>query len=207
MAFTGFNESDFETFLIEGLDERMTAIQERIQPKFKALSESIIPQLESITGSEMHLHVARHARRKVNPPQDTWSAYCHDKRGYKKHPHFQIGLFDDHVFIWLAHIYELPHKEDIANRFIENKSSILETLPVHFDVSMDHMKKPSQKVSEIDLDATLKRFKEVKKGEFLVGRKIASTDPLLKDGDAFINTVIDTFQTVSPLYKIAMRDI
>ncbi|ADH99122.1 DUF1054 domain-containing protein [Salisediminibacterium selenitireducens] len=207
MAFTGFNETDFETFSIEGLDERMTAIQERIQPKFKALSDSIIPELESITGSDMHLHVARHARRKVNPPQDTWSAYCHNKRGYKKHPHFQIGLFDDHVFIWLAHIYELPHKEDIADRFIENKSSILETLPGDFDISMDHMKKPSQKVSEIDLDDTLKRFKEVKKGEFLVGRKIDSADPLLKDSEAFIKTVIDTFQTVAPLYKIAMRDM
>ena len=207
MTFTGFNETDFETFSIEGLDERMTAIQERIQPKFKALSDSIIPQLESITGSDMHLHVARHARRKVNPPQDTWSAYCHDKRGYKKHPHFQIGLFDDHVFIWLAHIYELPHKEEIANRFIENKSSILEILPGHFDISMDHMKKPSQKVSEIDLDVTLKRFKEVKKGEFLVGRKIDSKDPLVKDGETFIKTVIETFETVSPLYKIAMRDM
>nr|MBU5222976.1 DUF1054 family protein [Vibrio cholerae] len=32
MSFTGFTQKDFDTFTIDGLDARMEAIQERIQP-------------------------------------------------------------------------------------------------------------------------------------------------------------------------------
>ncbi|WP_397261357.1 DUF1054 family protein [Peribacillus simplex] len=29
-----------------------------------------------LTGDEMYPHVAKHARRKVNPPNDTWVAFA-----------------------------------------------------------------------------------------------------------------------------------
>lgn len=96
MDFTGFMEEDFDAFTIDGLDERMEAIRERIQPKFKSIGDELSGPLSEMTGKEMHVHIAKHARRTKNPPNDTWMAFCHDKRGYKKHPHFQIGLFDDH---------------------------------------------------------------------------------------------------------------
>ncbi len=41
MTFSGFEAKDFDTFTIEGLDERMEAIQKRIQPKFKQISEEL----------------------------------------------------------------------------------------------------------------------------------------------------------------------
>ena len=34
-------------------------------------------------------HVAKHARRSVNPPKDTWVAFATSKRGYKMLPHFK----------------------------------------------------------------------------------------------------------------------
>jgi hypothetical protein len=33
-------------------------------------------------------------------------AFANSKRGYKKLPHFQIGLWDTHMFVWFAIIYE-----------------------------------------------------------------------------------------------------
>lgn len=45
MSFTGFTQHDFDTFAIEGLDGRMEAIRERIQPKFKALGDSLAQDL------------------------------------------------------------------------------------------------------------------------------------------------------------------
>lgn len=108
MRFTGFTDSDFETFQIEGLEERMEAIEDRIRPKFRTIGQELTDELSARLGSEMFLHIAKHARRTVNPPQDTWLAIAANKRGYKKHPHFQVGLFDDFVFVWLAFIYELP---------------------------------------------------------------------------------------------------
>ncbi|RKL68867.1 hypothetical protein CR203_02160 [Salipaludibacillus neizhouensis] len=206
MSFKGFGKEDFTSFEFKGLEERMAAIQERIQPKFKAIAEDITDDLSSKVGHDMYLHIARHARRKVNPPVDTWSAYCHNKRGYKQHPHFQIGLFDDHVFIWLAFIYELPNKTEIATRFLEDIESITETIPKDFVISEDHMKKHAEPLETIDLEKTLTRFRDVKKGEFLIGRQIDANDSLLGNGEEFIKCVKDTFDTLTPLYKMALRE-
>ncbi len=202
--FSGFTERDFETFSIEGLEDRMTAIQERIQPKFKEIGEILCDDLAIISGNEMFLHIAKHARRTVNPPKDTWMAICHNKRGYKKHPHFQVGLFDDHVFIWFALIYEIPNKKQIAETFLTNIDSVYETIPKDFVISLDHMKKDATLVKDIDkteLEKKLVRFRDVKKVEFLVGRHICATDPILKDGDQFMNIAKNTMETLIPLYK------
>jgi uncharacterized protein YktB (UPF0637 family) len=205
MPFTGFTDIDFETFHIEGLDNRMAAIQERIQPKFRALGEVLKPDLEAMIGTEMHLHIAKHARRTVNPPKDTWLAIANNKRGYKKHPHFQVGLFDDFVFVWLAFIYELPNKQEMAQTFLEHIDVLKQAIPKDYVISMDHMKKDATPVGETDLEAVLRRFRDVKKAEFLVGKHIGKDDPLLKDGDGFIQMVKDTFETLVPIYKLAYK--
>lgn len=205
MTFTGFTKEDFNTFYIEGLDERMEAIQERIQPKFQAIYDALAEDIDQIAGQEMYLHIARHARRTKNAPNDTWSAYCHNKRGYKKHPHFQVGLWGDHLFIWLAYIYELPHKSEIANKFLTEMDDIKQILPADFAISLDHMKNEAITVAEADLQQCLERFKKVKKAEFLVGRRIAADDPLVADGDALLQTIKETLQTVAPLYRSSLE--
>lgn len=204
MKFDGFNQNDFETFTIDGLEERMEAIQTRIQPKFKEIGQELTDSLSAKIGSEMFLHIAKHARRTVNPPKDTWLAIAGNKRGYKQHPHFQLGLFDDHVFIWLAYIYELPHKSSIANTFLENIDQFSTAIPKDFVVSMDHMKKESFPITEIDLEKTLIRFRDVKKAEFLVGKQIAANDPILKDGQRFAELVESTYDTLLPFYKLSI---
>ncbi|MFC4404710.1 DUF1054 domain-containing protein [Gracilibacillus xinjiangensis] len=205
MQFNGFDKQDFETFYIEGLDERMSAIQERIQPKFRAIHELVNPDLEEIVGREMHLHIAKHARRTVNPPKDTWSAYCHNKRGYKKHPHFQIGLWHDNLFIWLAYIYELPHKAEIASKFLQDMEAIKATIPNHYYISLDHMKNEAQPISSTDIAKALERFKKVKKGEFLIGQRFNVNDPIVLDGNKLVKEIKETFRTVSPLYLSSME--
>lgn len=203
---SGFTENDFECFSIEGLEARMTAIQTRIQPKFKELGNILSGDLSALSGNEMFLHIAKHARRKVNPPKDTWMAIGHDKRGYKKHPHFQVGLFDDHVFIWFALIYEVPNKKQIAEAFLDNLDTIYETIPNDFVISLDHMKKEASKTNDLDkkdLEKMLIRFRDVKKAEFLVGRHVLPNDPILKDGDQFLNLAKNTMETLMPLYRLS----
>ena len=204
-TFAGFEQKDFETFMIEGLDARMEALQERIQPKFKAIGETLCPDLAILAGNEMFLHIAKHARRTVNPPKDTWLAICHDKRGYKKHPHFQIGVFDDHVFIWLAFIYEIPNKSDIAKRFLNNLDSIENRIPSDYVISLDHTQKAAYSMDELrgkGFEEALERFRDVKKSEFLVGRHILSNDPILKNGNEFLGMAKHTFETLMPIYKM-----
>lgn len=83
MDFNGFKQTDFDTFHIDGLEARMEAIQTRIQPKFRELGEILKDNLSMKLGNEMYLHIAKHARRTVNPPKDTWLAISDNKRGYK----------------------------------------------------------------------------------------------------------------------------
>lgn len=205
MTFTGFTKHDFDTFRLDGLDERMTAIQNRIQPKFSALGSELKDDLSAMLGQEMFLHIARHARRKVNPPNDTWLAIANNKRGYKQHPHFQVGLFDDHVFIWLAFIYELPGKKEIAQTFLKQTDQLNAAVPDHYVVSLDHLKKAAEPWDSLDLEAALERFRDVKKAEFLIGRHIQADDPVLQDGDAFYQLVKETFETLLPVYQLAYR--
>ncbi len=207
MGFKGFSEQDFQTFSIEGLDDRMESIRDHIQPKFKELGDILVQDISALAGGEMYLHIAKHLRRTVNPPKDTWLAICHDKRGYKKHPHFQIGLFEDHVFIWLAYIYELPNKKEIAKGFIKQARIIHKSIPSSYVLSLDHTKKESLKINDLtkkEFIGTLERFRDVGKAEFLVGRHVQADDELLKDGEAFIEFARDTFKTLMPIYKLSL---
>lgn len=205
MSFNGFSQHDFNTFKIEGLENRMNAIRERIQPKFKAIGEDMTDYLTELLETEMHLHVAQHARRTVNAPNDTWSAYCHNKRGYKKHPHFQIGLFDDRLFVWLAFIYELPYKQEIAELFLDHFDDLKEAIPADYVISMDHMKKDATSMIDIDLHASLERFKNVKKAELLIGKQFDTTDPIVQDGEQLVNEIKKIYQTLAPIYKLSFQ--
>ena len=113
---------------------------ERIQPVFRQIGQDVSPDLTVHLAEDMYVHIAQHARRKVNPPNDTWMAFSPNKRGYKKHPHFQVGLLDDHLFIWLAYIYELPNKSQYATKLLEQQQ-LLHALPSDFVISYDHRKR------------------------------------------------------------------
>lgn len=202
MTFTGFKQSDFDVFTIEGLTERMSAIQENIQPKFKQIGSQLMDDVSAIAGSEMHLHIAKHARRTVNPPNDTWLAIAGNKRGYKKHPHFQVGLWDDRLFIWLAFIYELPNKTKIAQNFLDH-TDIFKELPQDFQISLNHMKKDAESLDSIDLEKALARFRDIKKAEFLIGKQLSPTDSVVQNGDELIHYIKHVYQQLIPFYRLA----
>lgn len=207
MSFQGFTPSDFQTFTIDGLEARMEAIRERIQPKFKAIGEALLDDVSLLAGNEMHLHIAKHLRRKTNAPKDTWMAFSSNKRGYKQHPHFQVGLFDDHLFIWFALIYELPHKQAIASTYLQQLQQFIDIIPQHYVISLDHTKKeslPAGNLSETDWEHALVKFRDLKKTELLIGRHLQANDPVLTDGEAFIETVKETITELMPLYRLAI---
>ncbi|QAS51146.1 YktB family protein [Halobacillus litoralis] len=203
-TFTGFTQEDFDVFSIPGLENRMEALRERISPKLEAVATELAPDVTAMTGDEMFVHVARHLRRKTNPPNDTWAALASNNRGYKKLPHFQIGLWESHVFIWFAVIYESPIKQDFAYKLEENKKDILDHIPEDFVWSVDHTKPEAIPQSDVDSEKfsnMTERLKTVKKAEILCGRHIARGDGRLKDPGAFLDLCKETFQTLEPLYR------
>lgn len=206
MTFQGFTSEDFDVFDIPGLEERMVGIRERIQPKFREIGEQLSDDLTVLTGKDMYLHIARHARRKVNPPVDTWLAFSPSKRGYKQYPHFQIGLFDDRVFIWLACIYEIADKHAVADRLLADIDRLRDALPEDAHLSTDHMIKDARTVSGMsrsDWESCLHRFRNVKNAELLIGRQIDKDEDIVRSGERFIEYARQLLRQLAPIYKLA----
>jgi uncharacterized protein YktB (UPF0637 family) len=208
MDFKGLNNEDFDVFQIDGLEARMEALKEKIRPKLESLGHYFSPTLTTLTGDEMHVHVAKHARRTINPPKDTWVAFANNPRGYKMLPHFQIGLWNTHLFIWFAVIYEAPNKQEFASRFTKKINKIYTEIPKDFVWSLDHMKPVSLQhgdLSKDDLLGMFERLENVKKAEILCGYEIKRKDVFKLSPEEFLKQVDYVFNKVAPLYKIALN--
>ena len=208
MDFSGFTNDDFDVFLIDGLEARMEALKTTIRPKLEKLGAYFAPTLSSLTGDEMFVHVAKHARRTINPPKDTWVAFAANPRGYKMMPHFQIGLWHTHLFIWFAVIYEAPDKEVMAERFIKKAAKIYKDTPKEYSWSLDHTKPETikhQQLSKADLLTQFERLKTVKKAELLCGYTIDREMVMELGGTGLLTQIEEVFHKVSPLYKMALN--
>ncbi|MEK5039701.1 YktB family protein [Sporosarcina sp. FSL K6-3457] len=197
-------KDDFDVFSIEGLENRMEALQNKIQPKFAILGRHFADRLSAHGTDEFFPHVAKHARRTVNPPRDSWVAFAPAKRGYKALPHFQIGLWGTHLFIIVAVIYENPDKKGIAERLSEQLDS-LTTLPASYIVSGDHMKPDAVSIDATGSEgviALLDRLQTVKKAEFLVGRHLSREEAASMSTDEFMAFAEETFDCLLPVYDI-----
>lgn len=200
-----FTQEDFNVFSIEGLKPRMDEIRKTIQPKFKEIGTVVSDDLSSLLGTKsLPVHIAQHLRRTKNPPQDTWCAVGGDKRGYKKYPHFQLGLYQSHLFIWLAFIDNPQFEKEMAQSFIDN-NKVIQKLPSDFVVSYDHTKEDVLPINDSGLIKGLIRWRDSKKGEFLVGRQLVATDPILKNPKVFHRFLLETYHALIPVYLQAFQ--
>ena len=208
MTTVQWTPKDFDVFTIDGLEPRMEALIEQVRPKFNELGEEFSHYFTVELGEEFFAHVAKHARRTVNPPHDSWVAFAPNKRGYKAMPHFQIGLFESHLFINLAVIYEAPQKDAMAARLLA-KPELFDALPENFYVAGDHMSPVTQNISEAiangDVEKLLTRLQNVKKGEFIVGRTLSREETVALLPKAFHQVVEDTFNALLPIYKTMLN--
>lgn len=198
-----FKPKDFKAFNVEGLDARMEALNEYIRPQLHELGGYFSDFFTSQTGETFYPHVAKHARRSVNPPKDTWVAFATSKRGYKMLPHFQIGMFEDQLFVMFGIMHEAKDKATRAKVF-ERKFKAIQQLPDDYRVCLDHMKpdKPFIKdLTDDDLKEAIQRAINVKKGEFFIARAITPQDKRLKSDKSFIAFLEETFDQFLPFYS------
>jgi uncharacterized protein YktB (UPF0637 family) len=184
----------------------MEALKAQIRPKLEAIGEATVPVLEQTIGDSFYVHVAKHARRTVNPPDETWVAWSTNKRGYKAYPHFQVGIRQSHAFIMFAMIEECKSKSAFARSLLEQLDEVWPTVPDGFVISEDHTRPETTTKSELGRDGirrVLERLEQVKKAEFLCGVLLDRRDPVVQDGQAFLRSVQSTFQQLMPLYRLA----
>ncbi|WP_207695232.1 hypothetical protein DOK67_0001226 [Enterococcus sp. DIV0212c] len=198
-----FTEKDFDVFTIEGLDPRMAGIRSTIQPKFQELDDYFAERLGEKLETEFFVHIAQHRRRTVYPPENTWSALSQKKRGYKMEAHFQLGIWPDYLFMWLSLIDNPKKEKEIAQAFLDNPA-LFEQLDDDFYLSIDHTQPEIERLNESDLEKHLTRFRDVKKGEFQIGRIIKKTDDLLRDPEKARAYMLQTYEELLPLYQLAI---
>lgn len=85
-----FTKKDLEVFELQGFADRMQLIADEIRPKLAKLGELIQPQLSRLVSHQLFPHVALHARRTVNPPEETWVSFSPDDKAYKSYVHFAL---------------------------------------------------------------------------------------------------------------------
>jgi uncharacterized protein YktB (UPF0637 family) len=203
MEFSGFSNEDFDVFLIDGLESRMEALKETIRPKLEILGHYFAPTLSALSGDEMFIHVAKHARRTKNPPNDTWVAFANNSRGYKMLPHFQIGLWNTHLFIWFAVIYEAPQKQTIGEQLKKNINDIYMHTPKDFVWSTDHTKPgfiAHGNLSKDQLFGYFQNLQTVKKAEILCGYTIDRTTAVNMKPTELLEQIDLVFRNVMHLY-------
>ncbi|MCO7126264.1 DUF1054 domain-containing protein [Sporolactobacillus shoreicorticis] len=208
MSQSGFTKHDFDLMKLPGLENRMHAIREHVQPKFSRIADQLVPFLNKSADAEMpfYPHIARHARRTVNPPDSTWLAIAQDKRGYKKHPHFQFGIWPTHLFFWLAVIEEYPDKAELGEALLARIRELVKQTPADYAWSADHMKDEYRfhhDLNEEELSQLFLRLKTFKKAELLCGVVIPKNEAIAKSADELTAYLKEQVAILLPLYMLA----
>jgi hypothetical protein len=94
----------------------MEQIYENVRPKLVRLSGELAPELGEMTGTQFFPHVARHARRTVNPPPETWVAFGPSRRGYKRDAHFALCISRAGIHARIIVGHESERRAEMAKR-------------------------------------------------------------------------------------------
>lgn len=201
-----FNEDIFNIFNVEGLDNRMKLIRSDIQPLFRHYGSFISEYVESKLGLNVPLpvHVAKHIQRSVHEPEATWCAIGGDKRGYKKYPHFQIGINGEYLFITLSFIDNILYQTEIAKLF-QGELELFDELSKDIMIIPDHTKLNYSSIDEVDLEKLFNRLETVKSAEFMIGRVEPKLNHQLVTEEAYKEWMRRTVDQLLPFYQKAME--
>lgn len=189
-----FTQQDFQTFATPmPLHERMEYIQTIIGPKFESFAQAALPILET-DGQVWTPHIAKHLRRTAYPPDNTWVAFAPNKRGYKMMPHFELGIWEDNAYLWLAVLENMKPNQALAAH-LETLVPDFLALPSHYVLSVDHMTNAVQPLTAAP--DVIARYGEVKRSEVLVGLRL-SPEEVAVEGQAQFLTALEV---LLPLYE------
>jgi uncharacterized protein YktB (UPF0637 family) len=206
--FPGFKASDFKVFDIPGFKPRMEAIRTRIRPKLEAAGRDLLSDVTRIGGADAFVHVARHARRTVNPPNDTWVAFADDKRGYKKHCHFKVAISRGAVrFLFEAGPEHADKKRWCAawKRHAPQLVPVLRRAKGLAWFKNEHDEEPAAILTDMPADDVVGLCDELTRtrdGQFVLGRAVSAEEAARWTSREYARAVRDTFHLLAPLYRL-----
>merc|ERR1719249_96990 len=168
----------------------MAEIRSEIQPVFSEIGQKLLTKLSAkILNQEFYFHIAQHRRRTANAPENTWSAISTKARGYKMEAHFQLGIWEDYVFIYLSMI-DQPKKQKEYAELLTNLS-VEKMLTEVFPLSA--------------FSEAAERLGKVKKSELEIGRLWSKERFNGKDDSIILAEMIETIDQLLPIYQKIME--
>ena len=201
MSRVGFTHEDFQVFRIPGFSARMNEIYARIRPRLSRLGDQLAPELGRRLNTEFSPHVAKHVRRAVNPPPETWTAFGPSPRGYKRYGYLalcisSVGLHARAVVKPEAD-GRLAMADEIEARSDELAKALRGTRIARYD-NWDFKTLPAEMAANADLFVELGKSLRKKTGGIDVGFGWTQADALRLDRAE----LLDAFRELEPLYRI-----
>jgi uncharacterized protein YktB (UPF0637 family) len=203
-----FTLNDFKVFDLDRFSERMAAIAIRIRPKLASIGKELEPKVSALVDVPLYLHVAKHARRTVNPPDDTWAALGANPRGYKKDVHFKIAISRRCVRFLFEAGPEYYAKPDWAHgwrRELKHVSGPLRTNQSLGWFKNEHDEAPAAPVSALtpsDLNKIGDDLTRRKDGQFVLGRRVDAKEFVKFDASHVEKIAVETFKSLAPLFQL-----
>ncbi len=208
MAFTGFTAADFKVFDLQGFQARMASIRGQIRPKLEALGEELLPAVARATGGEAYAHVAKHARRTVNPPGDTWVAFGPDRRGYKKGCHFKVSISRRCVRFLFEMGPEYAEKKEWVAAWKKHAPKLIPALNQARALAWfknEHDEEPATLFADLSTAEIVRLADELTRtrdGQFVAGRRVGEAEAVKWAPEEYRKAALATFQVLAPLYRL-----
>ncbi len=198
-----FTRQAFEVFDIHSLEEQMPIVRREIQPPFRFYGRYLARHIQEAYRTELPIYIAKHIQRKVKPLRHTWVALGGDNRGYKKYPHFEIGINSNFLYIMLCFQFHLLEKESMA-QFLRKQNLL--SLPEDMKIMTAHFGPDYFALNETNLEKGLERLEEVKGADFQIGRVIDKENPMLLETESLIEYFVETVDDLWSLYFESMAE-
>jgi uncharacterized protein YktB (UPF0637 family) len=203
-----FNSADFRIFDISEFNQRMGAIILKIRPKLTSIGGALAPKVSSLVDRSLFVHVAKHARRTVNPPDDTWAAFGPDERGYKKDIHFKIAVSRHCVRFLFEAGPEYYAKPDWAAEWARSFGTFGPALRSVKDLGWfknEHDEDPAASVralSSTDLKKLGDELIRRRDGQLVFGRRIDAEEFVSLNAKQVQKIATETFKPLASLFNL-----
>jgi len=197
----GFKPVDFEVFKIEGFNERMQQIYAHVRPKLVRLGDELAPELARKLHMEFFPHVARHARRTVNPPPETWAAFGPSPKGYKRFGYLALCISGAGLHARAVVKSEADHRPEMARSLKAKAAQLVKSFkgaPLARYDKWDFKTIPAPEPDALEMFSSLADALNKKSGGIDVGFGWTRMGSLRLDRAE----LLDAFRELEPLYRV-----
>ena len=199
----GFMPADFAVFKIEDFNTRMQEIDARVRPRLARLADELTPELARTLNHELYPHLARHARRTVNPPPETWAAFGPSPRGYRRYGHLALCVSSAGLHARIVVKPEADGRASMAHGIATNAAALARSLRgtrVARYENWDFSALPREIAADETLFTSLAEELGKKTGGIDVGFGWNVRDAIRLDRAE----LLDAYRELEPLYRIVI---